>query len=101
MDTTILIDEDDAEDYLQPSFRDADVEREFRFSSNFEAVKTLIRNGCENPETFTVKDEGAWVSDWVKFIHQQYIGDGTHNELLNLREPIRALGNVYSPNGIY
>ena len=83
LDTTILID-GDPEDYLQPSFRDADVEREFRFSSNFEAVKTLIRNGCENPETFTILDDGAWVSDWVKSIHKQYIGDGNHNDLLHL-----------------
>ena len=82
LDTAVLI-EGDPEDYLQPSFNDADVEREFHFSSNFEIVKTLIRNGCEDPETFNIEDDGAWVSDWVKLIHKTYIGDGSYNELLH------------------
>ena len=38
LDTTVLMD-GDPQDYLQPSFVDADVEREFNFSSEFEIVK--------------------------------------------------------------
>ncbi len=82
LDTTVLMD-GDPQDYLQPSFVDADVEREFNFSSEFEIVKSLIRNGCENPSTFSIEEDGAWVSDWVKSIHKQYIGDESHNELLH------------------
>ena len=82
LDTTVLI-EGDPQYYLQPSFNDADVEREFHFSSKFEIVKTLIRNGCEDPETFNIEDDGAWVSDWVKLVHRQYIGDGSYNQLLH------------------
>ncbi len=82
LDTTVLM-EDDPEDYLQPSFIDAEVEREFRFSSDFEIVKTLIRNGCENPDTFNIEDHGAWASDWVKSIYEKFIGDETYNQKLN------------------
>jgi hypothetical protein len=82
LDTTVLI-EGDHQYYLQPSFNDADVEREYLFSSKFEIIKQLIRNGCEDPETFNIEDDGAWVSDWVKSIHGQYIDDGSYNQLLH------------------
>ncbi len=69
IDTTINAEdhEPDGEDlsYQQPSLQDADVAREFSFSSSLEQASILLKDGCDDYETFQYEDGGAWASDWV------------------------------------
>ena len=79
VDTTVLKDVE-GRLYLQPSFQDAEVEREFKFTNNFEISSNFIKNGCDNLDTFDFEDRGAWLSDWLKEIHKQFLNENDRNE---------------------
>ena len=79
VDTTVLKDID-GRLYLQPSYQDAEVEREFKFINNFEISSNFIKNGCDDLNTFDFDDRGAWLSDWLKEIHVQFLNESDRNE---------------------
>ena len=79
VDTTVLKDVE-GRVYLQPSYQDAEVEREFKFINNFEINSNFIKNGCDDLNTFDFDDRGAWLSDWLKEIHAQFLIENDRND---------------------
>jgi hypothetical protein len=69
IDTTI--NSDDAPTYQQPTKKDAEVAREFSFSSDFEKISLLLKDGCEDYVSFQYEDGTAWVSNWIS---NHYLG---------------------------
>ena len=80
---TAIAQQDDQGPYLQPSRRDADVEREFSFSSDFNVVNSFIRNGVVDSDDFSVASRNrAWVSDWLHHVFEKYLSRNARNSRL-------------------
>ena len=74
IDTTIDASENSLS-YQQPSKKDAEVDREFSFKSDFEALSNFLKEGCEDPNTFDFQDDEAWISQWAKGNFERFPDD--------------------------
>ena len=60
------------ENYQQPNINDAEVGREFSLSSDFISISKLLKDGCDDPSTFSFEEEDAWVSEWIKANYSRF-----------------------------